>query len=95
MEQGETPEECLRRELNEEFGIITSVGEFVCESEYDYGQHHIRLLAYRVEYLTGEFHLDSHDEIRWVSYSEMDGCDFPEADKPIVRKLIEEAEDAI
>ncbi len=36
IEPGETPEQCLTRELCEEFGIRATVGRFFCESRYSY-----------------------------------------------------------
>ena len=55
IEPGETPEQCLKRELNEEFTIESEIGEFVAESIFDYGNKHTRLLAYKVKHLSGEF----------------------------------------
>ena len=57
IEQGETPEQCLKRELSEEFTIESEVGELVAESIFDYGDKRIRLLAYKVKHLSGEFQL--------------------------------------
>ncbi|MDQ7821880.1 MAG: 8-oxo-dGTP diphosphatase MutT [Candidatus Eremiobacteraeota bacterium] len=94
IEQGETPECCLARELKEEFGIESTIGEFVCRSEYDYGDRTIELLAFRVTHVAGDFHLDSHEEIQWVFPQDMAGFDFAEADKPIVEKLLQESEKA-
>jgi 8-oxo-dGTP diphosphatase len=47
IEPGETPEQCLKRELEEEFTIESEIGEFVAESIFDYGDKRIRLLARR------------------------------------------------
>jgi mutator protein MutT len=66
IELGETPEQCLKRELKEEFTISSEIGEFVAESIFDYGDKRIRLLAYKVKHLSGEFQLIDHDEIRWL-----------------------------
>jgi 8-oxo-dGTP diphosphatase len=51
IEPGETPEQCLKCELKEEFTIDSEVGEFVVESIFDYGDKRIRLLAYKVKHL--------------------------------------------
>jgi len=51
LEQGEAPEQCLARELQEEFKITTRIGDFVAESIYDYGSKIVRLLAYQVEHV--------------------------------------------
>ena len=84
----ETPEECLRRELREEFEIETKVGEFVAESVFEYETIRVRLLGYRVEYISGEFRLNDHDKIEWIHPSEFDTCDLAPADIPIAQKLI-------
>ena len=89
IEPLETPEECLRRELLEEFGVEAEIGEFICSSPFEYSHISIELLAYRVTYLSGEFLLHSHAEITWVDPSEFPDYDFAEADKPIVRVLQE------
>lgn len=87
LEQGETPEECLRREMQEEFGIDVSVGAFVGRSLHSYPHGEIDLRAYRVKHLSGEFTLHDHEEIRWVELSELPSYDFSDADVPIVAIL--------
>jgi 8-oxo-dGTP diphosphatase len=90
VEAGETREACLRRELKEELGIDAAIGEFVGEGRHAFGCcGAIELKAYRASWLSGDFHLVDHDEIRWVLPSELADYDFPEADKPILRKLME------
>lgn len=88
IEYRETPEQCLARELKEEFGIITKIGNFVGESIFDYGSRKIRLLGYRVAYLTGDFHLKDHDEIAWVSADEFCKYDIADADMPLIEKYL-------
>jgi 8-oxo-dGTP diphosphatase len=88
---GESPEECLKRELREELGIETRVGEFVCSSRCDYGHISIELLAYRVSHVSGEFQLNDHETIAWVSPEDLETYDFPEADIPVIKRLVETA----
>jgi 8-oxo-dGTP diphosphatase len=91
IEEGETPEQCLKRELQEELAIITHVGELICASEYSYTpEWTIRLLVYRVTVISGVFNLNDHDEIRWVKPIDLTNYDFPEADKTAVDKLIKD-----
>ncbi|MCJ8315217.1 MAG: 8-oxo-dGTP diphosphatase MutT [Pseudomonadales bacterium] len=92
IESGETPEQCLKRELKEEFSIDTEVGEFVAESVFDYGEKCIRLLAYKVKHLAGDFQLIDHDEIRWLAIEELDSLKWAPADIPIIAALKQQAE---
>jgi 8-oxo-dGTP diphosphatase len=87
IEPDETPEECLRRELREELGIETEIGEFFCSSTYRYSHATVQLLVYRAYHISGEYTLHDHQEIRWVLPEEMLQFDFPEADKPVIEKL--------
>lgn len=88
IEEGETPQECLERELREELAIKVVVGDLVCESEYSYSSDFtIRLLAFRVEVISGTFDLNDHDEIRWVRPPDLVKYEFPEADKPLIERL--------
>jgi mutator protein MutT len=91
IELGETPEQCLKRELKEEFTIESEVGEFVAESIFDYGDKRIRLLAYKVKHLSGEFQLIDHDEIRWLPIEELDSLKWAPADLPIIEALKQQA----
>jgi 8-oxo-dGTP diphosphatase len=87
IEPGETAEECLRRELKEEFDIDSEIGKFIIASRFRYCLVPIELLAYRVKHLSGEFKVNEHEEIRWVLPSELSLYDFMPADKPIVKLL--------
>ncbi|UTA46865.1 8-oxo-dGTP diphosphatase MutT [Simiduia sp. 21SJ11W-1] len=86
IEAGETPEQCLERELLEELGITTRVGNFISESIYDYGAKVVRLLAYQVEHVEGNFELVDHDELRWLSLDELGSVDWAPADIPLVER---------
>ncbi|MDA3894675.1 MAG: NUDIX domain-containing protein [Desulfobacteraceae bacterium] len=55
IEKGETPEQCLKRELFEEFGIEAGIGAFIAESRFCYDSKNIRLLAYEANHLDGDF----------------------------------------
>ena len=88
LEKGETPEQCLKRELQEELSIEVEVGELFCSSIFAYtSEWTVKLLAYRVTLISGVFNLNDHDEIRWVKPADLVNYNFPEADKPIVEKL--------
>ncbi len=88
IEAEETPEECLKRELFEEFGVETRVGDFVGSSQFLSSAQPIELMAYKVSHICGEFKPSAHQEIRWVLPSELINYDFAEADRVIIKKLL-------
>ena len=88
IEIGETPEECLRREMYEELQINVVVGEFFCESIYEYEFGTFQLLAYWVSWDNGSLYLAVHDEIAWVDKQTILNYQFAPADIPIVKKMI-------
>lgn len=89
LEEGETPEQCLKRELLEELTIITEIGDLICTSEYSYTPDwDIRLMVYQTTIVSGSFNLNAHDEIRWVKPADLAMYDFPEADRPVVDILV-------
>ena len=87
LEKGETPEECLVRELLEEFSVRCQVGSFVAESVHDYGDKTIQLLGYYVTHIGGSFTLTDHDEIIWLPVSELRSLKWAPADLPLVEAL--------
>ena len=63
VENGESPEECLARELREELGIGVKVGAKCVESLHRYDHGSFRIVAYFVEWLAGDPHPSVHDRI--------------------------------
>lgn len=90
VEDGETSEACLRRELMEELGVNALIGDLLAESIFRYETGAIRLLAYRAEIISGEIRLSVHDECRWVSAEELLQFKLLPADRPIAEKLAAE-----
>jgi 8-oxo-dGTP diphosphatase len=87
LEAGETPEQCLKRELREEFGIEARVGDFFMSNQHRYPHLAIELLAYWAEHLSGEFRLSDHDAIEWARFPDLARYAFAPADIPIVERL--------
>jgi len=92
---GETPEECLRRELLEELGVRSLIGALfgIWEHVYDHGP--IRLLVYRVSDLKGDIRMLTHEDIRWVPPEELSFYDFSEADRPVALKIAGEMNEPV
>jgi len=94
LESGETPEQCLSRELQEEFSITTRVGAFIGESVFDYGTKVVRLMAYQVEHMAGDFELIDHDQSRWLALDELNSVEWAPADIPLVEQYLAMAKTA-
>ena len=94
LEPGETLEDCLKRELNEEFGIDSKVGSFFSRSSFEYGEKFYCLYAYFVDEILGEPKLTVHDEIKWITYKNLKDYEFMPADIPIVVELLNYADHA-
>ena len=92
LEEGETHEQCLKRELQEELAITTEVGDFLCSSEHSYAPGWtIKLLAYRTTVISGIFKLNDHDEIRWVKPTDLCNYLHEQVSRPILEKLARES----
>jgi 8-oxo-dGTP diphosphatase len=90
IDPAEKPKACLRRELREELGIETRVGNLLCSSRVDGPHHSVELLTYAVEVVSGEPQAHEHDELRWVEPGALGDYEFPELDGAVVRSLQEE-----
>ena len=88
LENGETQQDCLVREMREEFGIEVAVLEFFGESIYHYRHGSIRLVAYLVDWIDGEMSPIDHQDCRWVSFDDLKSYEFVPADVPFVQKLM-------
>ena len=83
----ETDQACLKREMQEEFGIKVSVGRIFGESIYHYGYGSIKLRAYLASLESGKLTPKAHSEFRWISKDKLLEYDFAPADIPFVKKL--------
>lgn len=88
IEEGETPEESLIRELMEEMNIKVRVDEYVGESIYDYGHGKvISLKGFTAEIVEGDIKLTDHDEYKWVTLEEICNYRIAPADISLISKI--------
>jgi 8-oxo-dGTP diphosphatase len=86
IEPGETPEQALARELEEELGIHHAVGGELMRIEFTYpGKQPIELIFCRVHAFTGEPENRVFHEMRWVPPSELTSFDFLEGDLEFIQ----------
>ena len=87
IEQGESPEEALCREIREELSAEISVERFVCTVEYDYPKFHLTMHCYLCSLQTEALHLNEHEAARWLTSEEMDSVEWLPADREVLKVL--------
>lgn len=86
IEPGETPQECLRRELLEELSMAAEVGDVIASTIYHYAHGSFEMLALQAR-RTSDFELSVHDRARWVSRTEIEELQLAPADVDLVAQL--------
>lgn len=87
IEAGETVEECIKREIWEELGIVIEVGKHLITISHQYHYLHVTLIVHCCLYQSGTPQPLECDEIRWVTLAELDKFAFPEANLQIIAAL--------
>ena len=88
LEPGESPEEALRRELDEELGIQASIGTRIAHLRHTYRSGGaVDLQFFAVHSFEGEMVNHIFEEVRWVPLRELPEFDFLAADRDLVRDL--------
>ena len=87
VEQGESLEAALKREIEEEIGVQVAVHDQYFKVEHAYGTKSIRLHFFDCTIVAGEPRLLEVADLRWVAPAELTSYPFPEADKELVERL--------
>jgi A/G-specific adenine glycosylase len=95
IEAGETIEECIKREIQEELGIEIEVGEHLITINHAYSHFRITLNVHHCRHLSGEPQPLECDEIRWVTLAEIDRFPFPKANAQIIQALRDHDDSAL
>jgi len=88
VEEGETLQACLEREIGEELGIAIRAGEVLATSDYCYEHGAIHLVALAAEMVSGNLLLTVHDQLAWVDAADLLRYQLAPADIPIARALM-------
>jgi 8-oxo-dGTP diphosphatase len=81
IELGESPEQALARELDEELGIIAEVGELKIACTHSYSDVGIIILFYEILFWKGEPKTKHHINLKWVTPSELPTMKIPDANR--------------
>lgn len=90
IEAGESPEEALRRELDEELGILAEIGAPVTQIRHNYRNGGaVDLQFFVVRAFAGELENRIFQEVRWSGFADLPFFDFLAADVGLIRDLAE------
>ena len=87
IEEGETPQEALKREIMEELDTEISVGELIDTIEYDYTTFHLSMDCFWCEVASGELKLLEAEAARWLTKEELDSVQWLPADVTLIDKI--------
>ncbi|MEK6759237.1 MAG: (deoxy)nucleoside triphosphate pyrophosphohydrolase [Deltaproteobacteria bacterium] len=85
---GESPRECLRRELMEELSIAVEVLSPLPPASHDYPGFSITLFPFICKVVSGDMLVHEHSAIRWVLPEDLKSVDLAEADIPVVSNYL-------
>lgn len=89
IEQGETPQQALIREIKEELDTEIEVGELIQTVEYDYPQFHLTMHCFWCTVKSGDLVLKEHEAARWLTKETLDSVDWLPADEGLIEKIRE------
>lgn len=87
MEPGETPEDALVREIQEELETRIVVERLVQTVEWDYPKFHLTMHCFWCHIESGSLTLKEHEAARWLHEDQLDSVDWLPADKVVVEKI--------
>ena len=87
IEPGESREDALKREIQEELGVDIYIKELLCTTEYYYPTFHLTMHCYLCSVASGEIELREHKSAQWLTAETLDTVEWLPADKEIIAKL--------
>ena len=89
IEEGETPQEALVREIREELDTEIVVSELIETIEYDYPTFHLSMDCFWAEIVSGDLVLKEHEAAKWLTKAELGTVEWLPADIRLVEKIRE------
>lgn len=84
IKQGESPEQCVVREVSEELNVRITVGPSLPSVSHDYPDFSVTLYPFICSVVSGEITLHEHKALLWLSSPELWSLDWVVADFPII-----------
>lgn len=90
IEEGETPEQALKREIEEELDAEIEVYDLIETIEYDYPNFHLSMDCFWCEIITGKLVLKEAEAAKWLRKDELDSVQWLPADLTLIGKVRKE-----
>ncbi len=87
IEEGETPQEALVREIKEELDTEIEVGELLDTVEYDYPKFHLSMDCFICKVKSGDLVLKEHEAMKWLTKETLGSVEWLPADEGLIEKL--------
>ncbi len=87
VEEGETQQQTLTRELHEELEIEVKIGDFFYQVEHDYPDFHLSMAVYECELISTDLKINVHKGIKWLKPAEIMTLDWAAADIPVAELI--------
>ena len=87
IEEGETPQEALKREIMEELDTEIKVGDLVDTIEYDYPTFHLSMDCFWAEVTAGHLELKEAEAAKWLTKDQLDRVAWLPADVTLIEKI--------
>ena len=87
VEAGETPQQALKREIEEELNTEIEVGDYLTTVEYDYPEFHLSMKCYWARIVKGKPVLLEHEAARWLTKETLDTVSWLPADSTIIEEI--------
>lgn len=87
IEQNETPENALHREIREELNCEIEIEEILTTVEYDYPNFHLSMQCYLCSLSSDAPQLLEHEDAKWLNFEELDSVNWLPADENVVKIL--------
>jgi len=87
IEEGESPQQALKREIMEELDTEISVGELIDTIEYDYPTFHLSMDCFLSEIVKGDLVLKEHEAAKWLTKEQLGDVDWLPADITLIDKI--------
>ncbi|MBE5739183.1 MAG: (deoxy)nucleoside triphosphate pyrophosphohydrolase [Clostridiales bacterium] len=92
IEEGETMEETLTRELHEELEIDVKINDFFYQVEHDYPDFHLSMGVFTCDLISKDMKMNVHKGLKWLSPQDIMSLDWAAADIPVAELILKNSQ---